>query len=178
MEQPNIDGILAQNQSLITGIIKTQNQNPFVPDIKALNKLYNNILTLTQIGDSLPDTPNMLFQHYIPISSSDQKKINSLERLQEAFAGEYFQLMIESAQKHQKPSPPKKSRQECRWTEEEESKFLEALEKLGESDLDEIAKHIGTRTKIQVRSHLQKHKLKIQNKKNKKQKVSDQIEKQ
>lgn len=110
----NIDGLLSQNQKLLTNIIKSQNTHPFVPDLKSFNKVYNNILTLTQIGDSLPDTPNMLFQHYIPISSSDQKKINSLERLQEAFAGEYFQLMIESAQKHQKPAPPKKSRVECR----------------------------------------------------------------
>ena len=126
-----------------------------------MKDLYNNILKLSSTADSLPDTPNLLFQHYIPLSSSDKARINYYERIQEANAGEYFQFMIEAAQKHRRPSPPKKSRAECRWKPEEEEKFKIALQKYGEKDLKSIANFINTRTKIQVRSHLQKYKLKL-----------------
>lgn len=46
------------------------------------------------------------------------------------------------------------------WTDEEQEKFVEGLAKFGDKKLAEIATFIGTRSKIQVRSHLQKHYLK------------------
>jgi len=42
------------------------------------------------------------------------------------------------------------------WTEEEHTKFLEALEKFGK-DWKKIEAFIGTKTLIQIRSHAQKH---------------------
>ena len=53
------------------------------------------------------------------------------------------------------------------WTEEEHGKFMEALSKYGPSlsrknyDCKAIANYVGTRTRKQVRSHLQKHLLKV-----------------
>ena len=161
----SVDEILKENQELICKIISEQNILPYIPDIKKMKDLYHNILKLSITADSLPDTPNLLFQHYIPLSSSDKARINYYERIQEANAGEYFQFMIEAAQKHRRPSPPKKSRTECRWKPEEEEKFRIALQKYGEKDLKSIATFIGTRTKVQVRSHLQKYKLKLINNK-------------
>jgi SHAQKYF class myb-like DNA-binding protein len=145
----SVDEILKENQDLICKIISEQNTLPYTPDVKKMKDLYSNILKLSAIADKLPDTPNLLFQHYIPLSSSDKARINYYERIQEANAGE-----------HRRPSPPKKSRAECRWKPEEEEKFRAALQKYGEKDLKSIANYIGTRTKIQVRSHLQKFKLK------------------
>ena len=161
----SVDNILKENQELICKIISEQNSLPFTPDLKKMRDLYSNIVKLSSIADKLPDTPNLLFQHYIPLSGSDKARINYYERIQEANAGEYFHLMIEAAQKHRRPSPPKKSRAECRWKPEEEEKFRTALQTFGEKDLKSIANFIGTRTKIQVRSHLQKFKLKMINKK-------------
>ena len=112
--ESSVDEILKQNQDLICKIISEQNILPYNPDIKTMNDLYKNILKLASTADNLPDTPNLLFQHYIPLSSSDKARINYYERIQEANAGEYFHFMIEAAQKHRKPSPPKKSRAECR----------------------------------------------------------------
>ncbi|OMJ67695.1 hypothetical protein SteCoe_35072 [Stentor coeruleus] len=155
----SVDEILKENQDLICKIISEQNTLPYTPDVKKMKDLYSNILKLSAIADKLPDTPNLLFQHYIPLSSSDKARINYYERIQEANAGEYFHFIIEAAQKH-KSSPPKKSRAECRWKPEEEEKFRTALQTYGEKDLKSIANYIGTRTKIQVRSHLQKFKLK------------------
>ena len=160
----SVDDILKANQELICKIISEQNSLPFTPDFKKMSDLYSNILKLSSIADKLPDTPNLLFQHYIPLSGSDKARINYYERIQEANAGEYYHLMIEAAQKHRRPSPLKKSRAECRWKVEEEEKFRTALRTYGEKDLKSIANFIGTRTKIQVRSHLQKFKLKTMNK--------------
>lgn len=47
------------------------------------------------------------------------------------------------------------------WTVEEKKLFLEAIEKYGTKALKEISEHIGTRTIIQCRSHIQKYQIKI-----------------
>jgi len=162
MDNSKLDSLLSENQRLLREIIFEQNTLPYSPDMARFKKLHNNILSLTNIADNQPDTPNLLFQHYIPLSTYDIQKINTLERIHEAIAGEYFQRIMQATKKRERSEePPKKSRAECKWRSEEEDKFLEGLEKFGEKNLDAIAQHIGTRTKVQVRSHLQKYKLKM-----------------
>lgn len=46
------------------------------------------------------------------------------------------------------------------WTSEENERFLAGLKTYGEKGIKEIAEYIGTRNAAQVRSHLQKYKLK------------------
>jgi len=53
------------------------------------------------------------------------------------------------------------SKQRENWTDEEHQKFIEAL-KLFDRDWKKIEKYIGTKTVIQIRSHAQKHFLKVQ----------------
>jgi SHAQKYF class myb-like DNA-binding protein len=48
------------------------------------------------------------------------------------------------------------------WTSDEHKLFLEALEKYGPNQHIAIAKHVGTRTPTQARSHAQKYFLKLQ----------------
>ena len=59
-----------------------------------------------------------------------------------------------------------------KWTKEEQEKFVEALNLYGEKNVHKISNYIGTRTVIQVRSHLQKYKIK-QNKSNNKNNETD-----
>lgn len=47
------------------------------------------------------------------------------------------------------------------WGEEEHAKFLEALELFGAKNVKEISQYLGTRTPAQVRSHVQKHFIKV-----------------
>eukprot|EP00826_Nyctotherus_ovalis_P035536 TRINITY_DN3059_c0_g1_i5.p1 TRINITY_DN3059_c0_g1~~TRINITY_DN3059_c0_g1_i5.p1 ORF type:complete len:279 (+),score=25.61 TRINITY_DN3059_c0_g1_i5:1153-1989(+) len=54
----------------------------------------------------------------------------------------------------------KESKRYGRWTEEEHRKLMEALELYGNAWLL-VEKHIGTRTSNQIRSHVQKHFLKV-----------------
>jgi len=159
MEFTQIENTLKENQELLMSLAASQNSLPLQSSIKNFSKVYNNLLCLCKIGDSQPDTPDLLFNNYIPLSLRDQQRVSRMSRLQEAVASEYFHLMVEAAHK-KTPAPPKKSRAECRWKPEEHHKFLEALELHGEKNLDAIASYIGTRSKVQVRSHLQKHKLK------------------
>ena len=56
----------------------------------------------------------------------------------------------------------KKPRQiKHKWTDEEKAAFVIALKKYGEKSLKKISEAIGTRTVVQVRSHLQKYKMKL-----------------
>ncbi|OSX78476.1 hypothetical protein BU14_0108s0024 [Porphyra umbilicalis] len=48
------------------------------------------------------------------------------------------------------------------WTAEEHGRFLEGLEIFGAKDIKAISRHVGTRTPIQVRTHAQKHNLRLQ----------------
>lgn len=64
--------------------------------------------------------------------------------------------------RNKKEMKRKKPRQVKRpWTEEEQGKFLEGLDKF-KNNIKRISDHVGTRTVSQVRSHLQKHKLKLE----------------
>ena len=54
--------------------------------------------------------------------------------------------------------PPKQKKQP--WTLEEKKLFKEALDKFGPKP-KEISEHVGSRTLIQCRSHLQKYQIKI-----------------
>ncbi len=47
------------------------------------------------------------------------------------------------------------------WTEEEHAKFLEALQIYGPKGFNKIAEKLGTRSPAQIRSHMQKHFLKL-----------------
>jgi len=53
------------------------------------------------------------------------------------------------------------TKQRENWSDEEHQKFLEAI-KLYDRDWKKIEKHIGTKTVIQIRSHAQKHFMKVQ----------------
>ena len=46
------------------------------------------------------------------------------------------------------------------WTPEEQQLFIEALGKYSAKNMKAISDHIGTRSVTQVRSHLQKHRIK------------------
>lgn len=60
----------------------------------------------------------------------------------------------------QEPKQPKKKQIKHLWTAEENERFLEGLRRYGEKGIKEIAEFIRTRNTAQVRSHLQKYKLK------------------
>ncbi len=47
------------------------------------------------------------------------------------------------------------------WSNEEHSRFLLGVEKFGVKNAKEIAKFVGTRTPVQVRSHAQKYFMKV-----------------
>lgn len=160
MDFSGTENILRENQQMLTEIIVEQNISTFEPNIERYKKLYSNILSLVKFADAQPDTMNLLYSQYTPLSKIDLQRVLNEERVQETVAGEFYNMMIEDTYKRAKQQVPKKSRAECRWKPEEEGKFLEALESFGEKDLNAIANFIGTRNKIQVRSHLQKYKLK------------------
>lgn len=60
----------------------------------------------------------------------------------------------------QEPKQPEKKQIKHLWTAEENEKFMEGLRRYGEKGIKEIAEFIKTRNTTQVRSHLQKFKLK------------------
>lgn len=47
------------------------------------------------------------------------------------------------------------------WTDEEHQLFLEGMQRFGPKDMKGIAKHVGTRSSTQVRTHAQKYFLKL-----------------
>ena len=51
---------------------------------------------------------------------------------------------------------------EGRWSDEEHEKFVKGLEIFGWKNYQQISEYIGTRTVLQVRSHLQKYKQKLE----------------
>jgi SHAQKYF class myb-like DNA-binding protein len=51
------------------------------------------------------------------------------------------------------------------WQKDEHKRYLEGVEKYGPKDVESIAAHVGTRTKIQVRTHHQKYLLKLEREK-------------
>lgn len=158
----DVERLLAHNQELLKDVLLEQNTLPYQPDMARLNLLFTNLIALCNLADHQPDTRYLLAQYREPLSSTDLQRIGFLQRYKEAVTGEYLLKMFEAAQATPKPPPPpKKPRAECKWTAEEEAKFLEGLERLGEKDLNGISDFIGTRTKVQVRSHLQKHKLRL-----------------
>lgn len=65
----------------------------------------------------------------------------------------------------QKAFPPAKPMNVSFWNEEEHKRFLEGIERFGVKNFKKIAEHVGTRTRLQIRSHAQKYfmKLKRQN---------------
>jgi SHAQKYF class myb-like DNA-binding protein len=157
-----VERLLAHNQELLKEVLLEQNTLPYQPDMARLNLLFTNLIALCNLADQQPDTRYLLAQYREPLSTADLQRISFLQRYKEAVTGEYLLRMFEAAQATPKPpSMPKKPRAECKWTPEEEAKFLEGLERYGEKDLASIAEHIVTRTKVQVRSHLQKHKLRL-----------------
>lgn len=58
------------------------------------------------------------------------------------------------------------------WTGEEHKKFEDALNLFGKKDIKKISEYIGTRSHIQVRSHMQKYFKKLEKQKEKEQKLS------
>ncbi|EME30217.1 Myb-like protein I [Galdieria sulphuraria] len=58
----------------------------------------------------------------------------------------------------QEPSKEKSSRY---WTAEEHKRFLEALSQFGRKDLKALSDHVGTRSVIQCRTHMQKYFLRL-----------------
>jgi len=155
-----IDSTLKQNQSYLRSLILDQYKDSFEPDLDKFKAIFTNLEVLGKLADRQPDTRFLLGQYREPLSSFHLNCITEEERQREAMTEEYITHMFKVAlEKRRFPEKMKKPRAECKWKPEEEAKFLEALELYGPKDLDQVAEHIGTRTKLQVRSHLQKHKL-------------------
>ena len=157
-----IDSTLKLNQSYLRALILDQYKETFDPDIEKFKALFNNLQVLGTLADRQPDTRFLLGQYREPLSAFHLNCITEEERQREAMTEEYITHMFKVAlEKRKFPEKLKKPRSECKWKPEEEAKFLEALELYGQKDLDQVAEHIGSRTKLQVRSHLQKHKLRL-----------------
>ena len=153
-----IQQLLAYNQRLQREIIVQQNTDSCCPEIEKVMDFHKNLLSLATLADSQIDTRYILAQVREPLS------IDHLRREQErtAEACQYIQQIFEVAQQKKKePKKVTKPREECKWKPEEHAKFIDALDLFGEKDLESITKFVGTRTKVQVRSHLQKYKLKL-----------------
>lgn len=59
------------------------------------------------------------------------------------------------------------------WTNDEHKKFLEGLDLFGQKDIKSIARHVGTRSATQVRTHAQKYYLRLQREKMKRDKLEE-----
>jgi SHAQKYF class myb-like DNA-binding protein len=157
-----IDATLKMNQGHIRKLILDQYKETFDPEIESFRALYQNLELLGTLADRQPDTRFLLGQIREPLSAFHINCITEEERQRDAMTEEYITHMFKVAlEKRRFPERLKKPRSECMWKPEEEQKFLEALELYGQKDLEQVAKHIGTRSKLQVRSHLQKHKLRL-----------------
>uniref|UniRef100_A0A7S3MJV5 HTH myb-type domain-containing protein n=1 Tax=Favella ehrenbergii TaxID=182087 RepID=A0A7S3MJV5_9SPIT len=70
---------------------------------------------------------------------------------------QYQRMGLATVRNSERPQKQKKQP----WTLEEKKLFKEALDRYGPKALKEISEHVGTRTLIQCRSHLQKYQIKV-----------------
>ena len=111
------------------------------------NEFINNLIFLANAADLQSNSRFILRQERELISQKDlscfDNKFNYAE-----------------SEKKKEITEKKDKQVKIAWTTQEHEKFIEALKLFGEKSVHKISDHIGTRTVIQVRSHLQKYKLK------------------
>jgi len=143
-----IQRVLEENQGLIEAIISNQNRGKLDDCMVYQQKLHQNLAILASLSDQQPAERRVMSQAPSILPASE----GSL-----------------SSKPSGGPSDGgSNEKKEVRyWSEEEHQKFLEGLRLFsnnGRFDLKAIAKHVGTRTPVQIRSHLQKHLLKEKSK--------------
>ena len=128
--------------------------------IKELKGINQNLIILSNAADLQPNSRFVLKEQREYVSQKNLAYFNLKFPVQETIYGQ-------NDSEKKKDSKKKKPRQIKRpWTEEEQAKFLEGLEKF-KANIKKISDYVGTRTVSQVRSHLQKHKLKLEKQKKK-----------
>ena len=110
MDISSIEAVLKENQEMLTQLVVEQNLINFEPSVEIFKKVYSNILSLVKMGDAQPDTANLLYNNYIPLSKNELQRVLHEERMQENFAGDFYSLMIEENYKRNKQSVQKESR--------------------------------------------------------------------
>ena len=118
-----------------------------------LRNISKNLVFLANAADLQSNSRFVLKQERELISEKDLAYFNSKFPIQEGIYGDDEK---KEPKKMKRPKQVKKP-----WTEEEEQKFQEGL-KLYNNNVKKISEFIGTRTVVQVRSHLQKYKIKLE----------------
>ena len=133
---------------------KASNEGDIDETVDLFQDIHRNLVFLANAADLQPSSRYVLKQERELISQKDLAYFNTKFPIQENMYGR-------SDSDKKKDAKKKKTKQVKKpWTPEEEEKFLEGLKKFGNNNVRKISELIETRTVIQVRSHLQKYKIK------------------
>eukprot|EP01090_Pellita_catalonica_P006480 TRINITY_DN1670_c0_g1_i1.p1 TRINITY_DN1670_c0_g1~~TRINITY_DN1670_c0_g1_i1.p1 ORF type:complete len:213 (-),score=33.99 TRINITY_DN1670_c0_g1_i1:131-769(-) len=97
--------------------------------------------------------------HCVKYQECLQRNLLELERLIQIaqYTDDPFHVKKDSKKRKRKSEEPRPSKRVSYWSTEEHQLFLEGIKLHGTKDLQKIADVVGTRTKIQVRTHLTKY---------------------
>lgn len=139
----SLSSMLSDNRKKLLSATKASNEGEVGDAIELLQHIHKNLIFLANAADLQSNSRFVLKQERELISQKDL-----------AYLWTNCHREGEEIKKKKKPKQVKKP-----WTSEEQAKFLEGLKKYN-NNVRKISEHIGTRTVVQVRSHLQKYKLK------------------
>mmetsp|Transcript_22075 Transcript_22075/g.19645 ORF Transcript_22075/g.19645 Transcript_22075/m.19645 type:complete len:247 (-) Transcript_22075:122-862(-) len=157
----SISNMLHVNRKELLRATNHSNEGEIEDAIKSFSEIQKNLVFLADAADLQSNSRFVLRQERELVSQKDLAYFNAKFPIQDSIYGH------NDAEK-KKDTKKKKAKQVKKpWTLDEEEKFLEGLKKFG-NNVRKISVLIESRTVVQVRSHLQKYKIKQEKVKQKK----------